>query len=172
MSTTLSVNNFKASIGWDYQATNSFGTNTTNSFAFSANSAFTNGSGNGKASKIYAATLTVTGGGGTSSIDLISATTDPLGQALSFAKVKGIYVCHKTPAATGTTAITGNFLADVVMGDASASYTLNPGHFFLLGGGATNNDLGWAATAGTADTITFTNADAASVSIDVCIIGE
>ncbi len=172
MSTTLTINSFKAGVSWDYRQTTAIGSDTSNVSAFNNSCSFSNGSGNGKAAQVYPVTLTVTGSG-SSSIDLSSATKDPLGNALAFTKIKGIYFSHNTPAATGVTTITGNFFSDIVMGVASTSvYTLNPGHFALLGGSGTSSDLGWAVTATTHDTITFSNADAASVSIDVCVIGE
>lgn len=178
MSTTLTVNNFKCSIGWDFEQTNSFGTNTSNIAAFSASSTFANGSGNGKAQVLYAANLTITTGA-TTTLDICSTTgtpiKDPLGNNVLFAKVKGIFLYYTTTTATGLLDVGGTFIANTsgsVLTGTTPLLHLYPGMFMLLGGQPSTTDFGYTVTDATQDTVTLKNNDAASIVVSIALLGE
>jgi hypothetical protein len=97
MSTTLTINQMKASIGWDYETVLAYGNAATiSSFAYSKTLA--NGSGAGNANKIGI----VLGNGATGASATIAASgsvtfdltafTDPFGTSLSFTLVRAIYL--------------------------------------------------------------------------------
>lgn len=177
MSTTLSVSNFKASVGWDIEQSNSFGSNTSNIAGFNYATTFINGSGNGKAQVLYAATLTITTGA-TTTLDICSTTgtpiTDPLGNNVLFAKVKGIFIQHATDTASGTLEVAGSWFIAGPLTGTTPKLILYPSMLAFIGGspvGATT-DYGWAVTDSTGDKLTLKNNDAASITVNIVLIGE
>lgn len=113
MSNTLSVNQLKAAIGWDYEVPLAYGNNIqSNSFSYSKS--LTSGTGAGKAEKIalvWCDSSQSAGGGVTTSLGSSSANSydltainDPFGSSLSFTKVRALYI--ENTSATSTTTIT------------------------------------------------------------------
>ena len=181
MSTSLIVQNVKASVGWDFEQTNSFGTNSQNIASFSfAPTSWTNGSGTGKAQYIYMAALTIAGST-TTDLGLTATSSNPVkdiyGNNLTFADIKLIYIQHATSTATGVLKVTGDFLAlnsgspPILLGGTTPTGNLEiqpGGCFFLCNGGGT----GYTVTATTQDTLSLDNTDTSSITVNVCLIGE
>ncbi len=125
-----------------------------------------NGTGAGKVNLVYWSQQVIASSG-TVTLTLTSL-TDPAGQSISFAKVKGIIVRVEN-------AVTGNH---VTLGNAGT-------HPIQLWFDATTDteeirDLsihlntvdGWTVSSGTHDQLLFTNTGAASITIDIVIFGE
>lgn len=128
-----------------------------------------NGTGANAADKLFMDTNTIAASGNVD-IDLAGSLTDALGVALTFAKVKAIFL----RAASGNT-------NDVVIGAAASNAFVGPfgsgsdtlavapgGFLALVAPGA----AGWAVTAGTGDLLRIANGGAGTaVTYDVVIIG-
>ncbi len=176
MSTTLTVSNFKASVGWDFESVNSFAANTTNNNTLIYSTTTSNGTGNGKAQFLYSTQQTIAGSAGTYSFALTSGgsgpVTDFFGNTITMSKVKGIYVQHLTPTAGGTLTLGGNFIAGVVLTGTTPLLIMQPGQVLLLGGSDSATDNGWAVTTSTHDVVTVTNNGSISAVVNIFILGE
>lgn len=177
MAETLSINSSNISVGWDLQNTTGIGVNAVNSSSISYSKTFTNGTGAGKAQKIYATILSPTASGGTASLDLQGSLEDMLGVAVTFSNVKGIYIEHQTTGATGGDLnISGNFFSaggsQVVLEGTGPSINLVPGGALYICTG-TVASAGYNVTATSGDTITLTNnATSGAVDVRIVIFGE
>ena len=108
---------------------------------------------------IYTETGTISGG--SNDIDLAGTLTDPLGNAVTFAKVMAVYIINNST----TNSIT--------VGGANNIPMLGSGDVMNLGLGAYNqwiNEVGIAVTAGTGDLITITGTNGETY--DVVVIGS
>lgn len=169
MSTTLSVSAFGAKAQWNYQNVLPL-VNTLNQGQVSYNHVFNNGTGVDKVQTIYMNQPTLAPNTPVT-IALSSAGNlkDVFGNSLVFAKVKGIYIEHVTPSATGNVEVDGNFFTNGFLHEGSGKFVVPPsGVFFYCDPGAS----GITVTGTTQDSITFTNKDAAAVSLKIVIIGE
>lgn len=129
----------------------------------------TSGTGANQADKIYAETITIAASG-SATRDLAGSLTDVFGVALTFVKVKGIFV-------SAASANTNN----VLIGNAGATQFLGPfgaaAHTVaVLPGGlaafVAPNAAAWAVAAGSADVLGFANSSSGtSVTFDLVIIG-
>jgi hypothetical protein len=106
MATTLTINQIKAALGWDYEKVLAFGNaSTISSFSFSKTLA--NGTGSGAATKLAVIQADGSSGGNpvlaasaSDNYDL-SALVDPFGTALNFTLVRALYL-ENLSANTGT----------------------------------------------------------------------
>ncbi len=172
MATTLTINNFKASLGFSYINSTTYGTNAEANGVFSYSESLTNGTGAAKAQKLYASQITIAGGA-TTSIDLSGSLTDQFGNALVFTKVKIIYIQlddSVTPQASSIS-VGGNAAAVAAcFGNANDKVVILAGGIFLLGNNSAN---GYAVTATTADILDITNLDGSVIAtVNVGIVGE
>lgn len=177
MATTLAVNPIRVQVGWAFESTTSFGTNTTNNAGFSYSTSLANGTGAGAAQKLYAATVTQVGGN-TTNYDLAAGLTDLFGTSITFARFKVLYV-HLTTTTTATsikvgghaTAAVGNWItsADTLDNDQPAVRVRNGGILFL----ACTDATGYVVTATTDDLLTIVNEDGSNTAtINLLIVGE
>lgn len=162
MASTISSLSATLSVGWSIYNTTSYSANTTNASSFSHSTAFTQGSGAAKASKLYIDQQNITGSGGTASYDLSGSLEDPVGNAVVFTTVKGLYVEHNSGTATGgNLVVSGNFLSagtNPPMGGTTPTVNIRPGGSFYLNCGVTDTlNAGYTVTNTTADAITLTN---------------
>lgn len=128
------------------------------------------GTGAGSADKIFSDRRTLAASG-TEDLDLAGVLLDAFGAAITWARVKGIFI---TAAAANTN--------NVIVGAASATQwatllnaagtiTLRPGSSFGAVAGVADA-TGWAVTAGTGDLLKVANsAGSTSVTYDIVIIG-
>lgn len=121
----------------------------------------------GQADKVYSATLTISASG-SANIDLAGALTDPFGAALTFVKVKAIYI--RAAVANTNSVVVGGAASDAFLGpfaDATDKVGVKPGGVFLM-----VNPAGWPVTAATADLLQVANSGSGtSVTYDVIIVG-
>ncbi len=130
----------------------------------------TDGTAAGKADKVFHDRRTLAASG-TEDLDLAGVLIDAFGAAITFARIKGIFV--------GAAAANTN---NVVVGAASATQwatllnttgtlTLRPGASFCAIAGAADATA-WAVTAGTGDLLKIANSAAGtSVTYDIVIVG-
>jgi len=127
-----------------------------------------NGTGASQVDKIYSDTNTL-GASATLDLDLAGALTDILGVALTFVKVKGIFV--STAPGNTNNVVMGAAAANQFVGPfGAATHTIAvpPGQLFAI----TNSGAGWVVTAATGDLLRFANSGAGtSVTYDVAILG-
>lgn len=122
------------------------------------------GTGSNQVDKIFADTRTTAGN---DDIDLAGALTDDLGVALTFVKVKGLFVANSS-ASTGN-AVIGNAAATQFQGPFGAvthTIAVPPGQWF----GMTYGTTGWTVGAGASDLLRIA-ASAGSVTYDIYILG-
>jgi hypothetical protein len=135
---------------------------------YSSTIALASGTGANQADKIFADTRTLSASA-TEDLDLAGVLSDPLGAALTFARIKAVLV----KAAAGNTNLvqvtrpaSNGVPLFLAAGDGLA---VRPGGLFLW---VAPDATGVAVTAGTGDLLTFTNsAGSTSVTYDVVIIG-
>jgi hypothetical protein len=132
--------------------------------------ALTTGTGAGQADTVYESTQTITTGSSVS-IDLSGNTSfkDDLGATLAMARVKGIFIYNRTTTA-GYTITVGNGTNPFInwVGAAAHTVTVAPGGVLLLWA---PDATAYAVTAATGDILKIANANAASVTVDVIVIG-
>lgn len=131
---------------------------------------FTDGGGADQATKMWTDTRTLSASG-TENLDFAAGVTDALGNVLTFASIKAIFIT----AAAGNTndvqvtrpSINGLIGPFIATGDGLA---LSPGGCFLVTDfGAT----GWAVTADTGDLLTVTNSGSGTgVTYTIVVIGD
>lgn len=178
MANTLSVNQMKAGVGWDYETTLPYGNNLqVNSYTYSK--VLANGSGLGFASKIAVVQADGSTGGaaalvasGTVTYDL-TAMTDPFGAAVSFSKVRIIYLENFSAAATTTINAGGGTnpwvgAAQPLNGTTPTVRIPSAGVWFLA-----NNTAAGFTVDGTHKTLVITNEDGSNpAQYKLCIVGE
>jgi hypothetical protein len=127
-----------------------------------------NGTGDNQADKIFSDTRTLAASAN-EDLDLAGVLSDPLGAALTFAKVKAILV----KASTGNTnnVVVGGQATNGFLGPFGAlahTVAVPPGGALLLAA----PKAGWAVTAGTVDLLKVANsAGGTSVTYDIVILG-
>lgn len=138
-------------------------------FTFATQANLDSGTGLNAADRIYVDTNTLTASS-TVDIDLAGSLTDALGAALTFARVKGIFL----RAAVGNTnnVVLGAAASNQFFGPfGAATHTTNvkPGGYLAM---LAPDAVGWPVTAGTGDLLRVTNGGAGtSVTYDIVIIG-
>jgi hypothetical protein len=134
--------------------------------------AFTDGSGEGQANKVFAQTRTL---GATTSedLDLNGVLTDEFGTVLNFTRVVAIYFRLRT---AGSTLLIGGAAANQFInwvGDATDKVRLRTGAaakgFFLLWA---DDATGYVVTAATGDKLKVDNPGAGIIQYDVIILGS
>jgi hypothetical protein len=139
-----------------------------------AGTAFDSGTGAGQVDKIFSDSRTLTASS-SEDLDLAGTLTDAFGAAVTFARVKGIWV-QASAGNTNNVVVGANVASSwaTLIGPTGASggtITLRPGAFFAAGCGAADA-TGWAVTATTADLLHVTNsAGGTSVIYSIVIIG-
>lgn len=135
---------------------------------FAAEISIGNGTGNGQANLAWWDNRSIAGSS-SEDLDLAGGLTDAFGQALTFTKVKGIYV-KAAAANVGNIVIGGKpstgFFAGL-FGDITDKIKVAPGQSFLI----TNMNAGWTVTAATADILLMANDAAGTALYDIAIIG-
>lgn len=125
----------------------------------------------GQADKVFHDTRTLAASA-TEDIDLAGVLTDPLGAALTFAKIKGLIIA--AAAANANNVIVGGAAANgfvTPFGGATHTITVRPGGIFALMAGSADA-TGYAVTAATADLLKIANSGAGtSVTYDIIVIG-
>ncbi len=161
MSTTLTISN-SVNVGWTYENVLTWA-NSSNTSSFSYSRSFTNGTTANKCDLIYILQTTLAPST-TLNIDLASGITDIFGNTLLFARVKLIYLKHKTDTTSSGVTIGGhattalaNWIssADTLANDQPKITVRNGGTFYLCAPDAT----AYAVTAASADVLKLTNAD-------------
>lgn len=170
MATSLTVNQLRVSVGWQYDNVHAFG-NSSNANSFTYSKSLTDGSGASKANKIYLATVTIAAGGNLQ-VDLSGSLNDIYGNLLTFTRVKAVYFELATD--TSSTSITvggasSNAFVNWVADATDKVRIRNGGTFFL----ACTDATGYVVTAGTGDILQINNEDGSNIAtIKMCIIGE
>ncbi|GAB1823578.1 hypothetical protein [Herbidospora sp. RD11066] len=127
---------------------------------------FVDGAGAGAANRIFLDTRTVTASG-TDSLDLAGALTDPFGAALTFARIKGLFVVARATNVTDIR-ITRPASNAVPLFSAAGYIPVKPGGFF---GWFDPSAAGVAVTAATADLLDMVNSGATDAIYNIAIIG-
>ncbi|MDX3019864.1 hypothetical protein [Streptomyces acidiscabies] len=136
----------------------------------SASAALGSGTGAGKADRVYQARRTLAASG-TEDLDLAGVLLDAFGSAITFVRVKGLFI--KAPAANTNNVIVGAAASNAwaTLLNATGTITLRPGAAIGVLAG-TADAVGYAVTASTADLLKVANSGAgSSVSYDICIVG-
>lgn len=128
------------------------------------------GTGAGQADLRFADTRTLAASA-TEDLDLAGVLTDAFGAALTFVKIKGIFI--SAAAANTNSVVIGAAAANTwaTLLNATGTITLRPGATFAAMSGSTDA-TGMAVTAGTGDLLKVANSGAGtSVSYDIVIVG-
>lgn len=139
-----------------------------NPLAVSPRIEWADGAGLNQANRVFQDRYTIAGGGD-QQLDL-TALTDPFGAALSFARLKAIYIKNRSVTAgdnlqlggTVTAGITSLFVAandGIIVGPDGVVLLVNP------------SLAGWAVTATTADILRIGNPGSNPIDVDVVLIG-
>lgn len=180
MPTSLSVSPLRMQLGWSYTDSTSTGGTTSNSESFHYSKTLANGTGAGAAQRLYFSKLTITTGA-TTTLDINATTGTPIKDVFQnniiITKLKVIYVEYVTTTTTGTLEVSGSALTGttgsppILMGGTTptARIIIRPTGAFML---ACTDATGYPVTDATGDTVTIKNNDAASVDVNVCLIGE
>ena len=130
----------------------------------------TNGTGAGNADKIFTDRRTLAASG-TEDLDLAGVLLDAFGAAITWARVKGIFI--SAAAANTNNVVVGAAAATqwATLLNATGTLTLRPGSSICAIAGPADA-TGWAVTAGTGDLLKVANsAGSTSVTYDIVIIG-
>jgi hypothetical protein len=181
MATTLAINQIKAAVGWDYETVLAYGNAVTNN-TYTYSSTLAQGTGAGNASKIVIVQGDGSSGGaaviaaaGSVSYDF-SAFNDPFGTALSFSKIRVLFLQNLTAQSQSTTVLSlGGDTTNPWVGTAQGlsgttplAY-VGPNGCLLL---ARTDGTGFAVDA-THKTIKITNTDGANTcSYKLVVVGE
>lgn len=133
-------------------------------------SVFDNGTGAGQADKVFHDQRTLAASA-TEDLDLAGVLTDPLGAALTFARIRGLVVA--AAAANTNNVVVGNASSNAwaALLGATGTVVLRPGAVLALAVGEADA-AGYAVTAGTGDLLKVANsAGGTSVTYDLIIIG-
>ncbi|MFF9199963.1 hypothetical protein ACF09L_32630 [Streptomyces sp. NPDC014779] len=138
--------------------------------SLSRSMALANGTGAGKADRVWSDRRTLAASA-TEDLDLAGVLLDAFGQAVTFARIKGIVIA----AAAGNTnnVVVGNATSNAwsTLLGATGTLTLRPGAFAAVGTG-TSDATGYVVTAATGDLLKIANSGAgSSVTYDIHIIG-
>lgn len=131
----------------------------------------TDGTGAGQADKVFHDQRTLAASA-TENLDLAGVLTDPLGTALTFARVKALIV--KAAAANTNDVVVGGDVTNTFFGpfaDETDGIRIRPGGVLCIACGEADA-TGFAVAAGTGDLLKFLNGGAGTpVTYDVTIIG-
>lgn len=127
-----------------------------------------NGTGLDNASKAYYGSRSITASG-TDVLNLTATLLDAFGAAISFTKIRGIFI--KPAAANAGTISMGAGTGPVVsiLNSATDKINVAAGGFFMA---VNPTAAGYTVTASTADKITITNNVASVVNYEILIVGE
>lgn len=130
--------------------------------AFSLN--FTNGTGSGQADLFFQINVPALGTSATSTYDLDAGTMeDPFGTGLTFVKIKGIILAHKTGSSASSIKLGGDFITTANIG----TNNIVAGSSILI-----TDATGYTVTATSADVLTVTNNDGSNTAdYDLFLIG-
>jgi len=175
MATTLTVDSLKVSASLTLTDTTSYGQLVTAPASFSYKTALAQGTGIKAARYCYVATLTIAASA-TTSLDLHGGAgtpiKDPLGNDLTFVKIRGIYVALDEAVNLASGVSVGgnaNGLANWVGAANDKVMVLSGGAFFLF----TNSAAGYAVVGATGDLLDITNLDSVNAAtVNVMIVGE
>jgi hypothetical protein len=128
------------------------------------------GTGAGKADKVYQGRRTLAASA-TEDLDLAGVLTDAFGAAITFVKVKGLFIAAS--ASNTNSVVLGNATSNAwaTLLNATGTVTLRPGAAlgFIAG---TAESAAYSVTASTGDILKVANsAGGSSVSYDICIVG-
>lgn len=109
-------------------------------------------------------------GSGSEDLDLAGGLTDALGDPVTFARVKGLFI--SAAAANTTNVVVGNAVSNgwATLLNAAGTLTLRPGAAVGAFAGVADA-TGWAVTAGTGDLLHIANGGASPATYDVVIVG-
>lgn len=160
---TLRDTQLSLSVGAKYSVTKDL-TLSNAVYNFTQSVTLSDGTGSSQADKIFADTRTTAGN---DDIDLAGVLIDDLGVALTFVKVKGLFVANAST--SGGNAVIGNAAANGFIGPfGAAAHTIAvPAGQFM---GITFGTTGWTVTAATADILRVA-ASAGTITYDILIIG-
>ena len=130
--------------------------------AFNLN--FTNGTGAGQADLFFQINVPALGTSATSTYDLDAGTmTDAFGNGLTFVKIKGIVLAHKSGSSASSIKLGGDFITGANIGTNN----------IVAGGSVLITDTtGYTVTATSADVLTVTNNDGSNTAnYDLFLIG-
>jgi len=133
----------------------------------SASVAFENGTGSGQVNKEFSDTRAVTASSN-EDLDLSSALTDSLGNAVVFTAIKAILI--KSTSTNAGNLTVGGAASNAFVGpfaDAADKILVKPGGFLALAHPGT----GWAVTAGTGDLLRIANGGASDATYDILLLG-
>jgi hypothetical protein len=116
---------------------------------------FTDGVGNGQANRFYRKTAVIAASG-TDTIDLAGALTDEFGVALTFVKIRGLFVEADLTNTNNVNVFAGSNPLVGLLGGTTPTINLKPGEFFQWGAPG----AGLTVTPATGDIWTFTNSGA------------
>jgi hypothetical protein len=154
-----------------YQAAADLGATAALSLPYSSKTELGDGSGAGKADRMYAKTRTLTASS-TEDLDLAAVLTDIFGTTLTFVRVKGLFV---KAAKTNTNNVVVGAAATnqwATLLNTTGTVTLRPGTWFGACCDVTDA-TGYAVTAGVGDLLKVANsAGGTSVSYDIIVIGN
>lgn len=145
-------------------------TTTTDPLQFRRAVSLTDGTAGGQANKVFHDRRTLAASA-TEDLDLAGVLLDAYGAAITFARVKGIFISAAT--ANTNNVIVGNATSNgwATLLSATGTVTLRPGAGFCAIAGAADG-IGYAVTAGTGDLLKVANSGAGtSVEYDIVIIG-
>jgi len=169
MATTLSIPSISGQVQWTFTDIKDWG-NSVNSSVFSYSTYFTDGTGAGKANKIYISYSTIAASGNVT-FDLAGSLLDMFGNTITMTKVKVIYfeLLNSTSASSVLIGAGTNPMVNWVAAAGDAVRVRNGGFFLLSCSDAT----GYAVTAGTADVLRILNEDSSNIATyRVVILGE
>lgn len=134
---------------------------------FAADLNIGSGTGNGQANLAWWDNRTIAGVA-SEDLDLAGGLTDAFGQALTFTKIKGIYV-KAAAGNAGNVVIGGKASVGFIgpFGDLTDKVKLAAGQSFLI----TNTNAGWTVTASTADILMVASDNAGGATYDIALIG-
>lgn len=131
---------------------------------------FSTGTAGGQADVLFSDTRTIAASSN-DDLDLAGVLVGPLGNTLTFARLKGLIVA--AAAGNTNTLIMGGGASNpvtTILGGTTPTLTIRPGGLFVLSAGA--DATGHVITAATADILRFTNGGAgSSVTYDIVIWG-
>jgi hypothetical protein len=136
--------------------------------AYSKSQGFSSGVGASQADRLFTDTRTIAASG-TDDLDLAGVLTDPLGQTLTFARIRGLLVAASAGNTNNVVMGVGTNPVTTILGGTTPTLNIRPGGIMLL----TAPDVtGYVVTAATADILRFANSGAGTgVTYDIVLWG-
>jgi hypothetical protein len=173
MAQTLTVSRVRTDCSFELKNDDTLAPATTNPTP-SLTLSLANGSGAGKANKIYAKRRTLAAGA-SEELDLAGTLPDPLGGAVVFTKIRVIIILLQPSPAAASLLIGGSAMNAFVnwVGAAAAQPRVGNGPTGGIFMTTRCDATGFAVTAGTGDLLKITNEDGAlAATYDIILIGE